>query len=198
MDNKMKFCTNCGAEIADESKFCINCGTKYDEVSSESKSEYDDMWGAVLGEETSKENKQETFYSAEEFENSELDIKYENVYEEESEYGGKIVYQMPQPFSDALGFDNQSATVNTGNGNIGLSVASMVCGILSLICCCFWYLGIILAIAAIVMGIISIKNGYDGKGMAIAGLVTGGITILALIVILILGGAYFSLLELAE
>ena len=28
----MKFCTNCGAEIADESKFCSNCGMKMEEI----------------------------------------------------------------------------------------------------------------------------------------------------------------------
>jgi len=194
---KMKFCTNCGAEIAEESKFCIHCGVKYEEKSSDVKSEYDEMWGSVLGEEASKENKQETFYSAEELENSELDIKYEDVYEEESEYGGNVVYQMPKAFSEALGYDNQSAYVNAENGNKGLSIASMVCGILSLVCCCLWYFSVILAIAAIVMGIISIKNSNEGKGMAIAGLVTGGITIFALLVILILGGAYFSFLDLS-
>lgn len=46
----------------------------------------------------------------------------------------------------------------------------------------------ILAIAAIVLGIIVLKNKYDNKGMAIAGIVTGGIALFIWLIILILGG----------
>ena len=76
------------------------------------------------------------------------------------------------------------------NGNIGFSIASMVCGILSILCCCFTYLGIILAIAAIVLGIVSLKKNADGRGMAIAGLITGGVgAVLAIIVLIMAAGA---------
>ena len=176
----MKFCTNCGAEIADESKFCSNCGVKYEEIknqensSEEVKSEYDEMWGAVLEKEKG----------------GELNIKYEDdaPYAEDATYGGNVVFQMPDLQQIAKDYEMPS-DVNAGNGNMGISIAAMVCGIVSLVCCCLWYFIVILAIAAIVMGIISIKKGYAGRGMAIAGLVTGGITIFALIVLILLGGA---------
>lgn len=64
------------------------------------------------------------------------------------------------------------------NGMIGISIASMVCGILSLLCCCISGFVFVLSIAAIVLGIISIKNTYEGKAMAIAGIVTGTISII--------------------
>ncbi len=60
-------------------------------------------------------------------------------------------------------------------GNIGFSIASMICGIISIICCSAWYVAIILSIVAIVLGVISMKKNAAGRGMAIAGLITGGI-----------------------
>ena len=166
MGIKMKYCTYCGAKIKEDEKYCNSCGAKYEEMSSEGM-------------------QQSSYYTAEE-----LDIKYEDPYEEQSEYGGDVFFERPKSFSGTVGYDNQGVNGNAGNGNIGLSIASMVCGILSLVCCCLWYLGVILAIAAIVMGIISIKNKYEGKGMAIAGLVTGGITIFALVAALVMAGVY--------
>ncbi len=170
----MKFCTNCGAEVSEGSKFCSNCGTKYEEI----KSEYDQMWGTVLEEAKEPEENR-----------GELDIKYEEEsYTDTAAYSGNEVYQAPTLQNNTQSYEVPS-TSQTGNGNIGWSIAGMVCGIVSLVCCCLWYFSILLAIAAIVIGIVSLKNEYDGKGMAIAGLITGGITIFALIVLLILGGA---------
>ena len=58
----------------------------------------------------------------------------------------------------------------------GLSIASMVCGILSLVGCWCCGLGVILAIAAIVLGVIGRKKG--GKGFALAGIICGSIGII--------------------
>ena len=58
---------------------------------------------------------------------------------------------------------------------VGLGVASMVCGILSLVLsCCVPYLPLILALVAVVLGAMGIKKNA-GKGMAIAGTICGGI-----------------------
>lgn len=65
----------------------------------------------------------------------------------------------------------------------GLPIASMVCGIISLLCC---YLTIPLTIAALVTGIISLNKKYSNKGMAIAGIVTGSVAVLIYGVIFIL------------
>ena len=69
-------------------------------------------------------------------------------------------------------------------GNNGLAVAAMVCGILAIFpgCCC-GLLGIPLSIAAVVMGLVAMNQinatggQQRGRGMAIAGLVCGGIAI---------------------
>lgn len=69
-----------------------------------------------------------------------------------------------------------------GEEKKGLSIASMVLGIVSL---AFWYLAIPCAILAIIFGIIGRKKG--GKGMATAGLVLGIISLVILIIIMAVG-----------
>jgi len=66
----------------------------------------------------------------------------------------------------------------------GMSVASMVLGIVSIVLCCFWYIGVICAVIGLVLGIVSIKKGPSGKGMAIAGIILSCITLLLVILIL--------------
>jgi hypothetical protein len=61
----------------------------------------------------------------------------------------------------------------------GLAIASLVCGILSFLCC-----NILTGIPAIILGIMAINKEksdpqrYTGKGMAIGGLVLGGVSVL--------------------
>lgn len=61
------------------------------------------------------------------------------------------------------------------NGGKGLSIASMVLGIVSVVLFCISYVSIPCAILAIIFGIVGKKKG--GRGMAIAGLVLGIIAI---------------------
>ena len=76
----------------------------------------------------------------------------------------------------------------------GLSIASMVLGIVSLVLSCFVYISVPCAILAIIFGIVGMKKG--GRGMGIAGLVLGIISIalwvLALVGVLSLGSAVTS------
>ena len=60
----------------------------------------------------------------------------------------------------------------------GFAIASMVCGIVSIVICCCEYVAIPLGIVAIVLGIVSLKKGEGGKGMAIAGIVCAGVSLL--------------------
>lgn len=74
------------------------------------------------------------------------------------------------------------------NESKGLSIASMVLGIISVVLCCVWWISIPCSILAIIFGIVGKKRG--GKGMAIAGLVLGIIAI-ALYALAALGVASF-------
>lgn len=65
----------------------------------------------------------------------------------------------------------------------GFCIASMVLGIIALVLFCIWYLSIPCAILAIIFGVLGIKS--TGKGMAIAGLVTGSIGLIVSIAIIV-------------
>ena len=69
----------------------------------------------------------------------------------------------------------------------GLAIASLVCGIVGLFCC-----GLVTGIPAIVMGIMAMNKEksdptrYGGKGMAIGGIVLGGLSIIMTLISLII------------
>ena len=57
--------------------------------------------------------------------------------------------------------------------NRGFAIASMILGIISIVCCCVYYIGLVAAVLAIVFAVISrVRMGYF-DGFAIAGLITG-------------------------
>ena len=90
-----------------------------------------------------------------------------------------------------------AAPVNSNAGNVyseeapqtgkGLAIASMVCGIASIVLCCFTYFALILSIAAVVLGIISKKKTTEGSGMALAGIITGAVGLLIALFFIIVG-----------
>ena len=72
----------------------------------------------------------------------------------------------------------------------GLAIASMVCGLVSIVFVWnifFWFFHLIEAIVGIVLGIISLSQKKDGKGMAIAGISTSGAFLLISLFLLTLG-----------
>lgn len=74
----------------------------------------------------------------------------------------------------------------------GLGIAAMVCGILAIVTiCCVPYGPIILGIIAIILGIVQIVKNQK-KGMAIAGIVCGGLGLVAYIAIIIFGVYLFT------
>lgn len=95
-----------------------------------------------------------------------------------SEEFDNVVYQEPQ---------------SNGGGSNGMAIASMVCGIVGLVlaCCISGWIGLILGIVALVLGILHNKN--NGKsGMATAGIVCGIIAIalgLVSVIITVIFGA---------
>jgi hypothetical protein len=115
---------------------------------------------------------------------------------QQPQYGGPSQYQQPQ-YSGQSQYQQPNQTPGQyqqpynqyqplPKKNNGMAIASMVCGIVSiLISCCLVYLALPIAIVGLILGILSIKNNYDGKGMAIAGLILCGITILLSLVVII-------------
>lgn len=72
--------------------------------------------------------------------------------------------------------------------NKTLAIISLVCGILSLLCCAW----IIPGVAAVVTGFLAKKkadenpNQYGGRGLALAGMITGGISVVLGLIVLFL------------
>lgn len=64
------------------------------------------------------------------------------------------------------------------NGMIGFSIAGMTCGILSIICCFLHIFDLAIAIPGLVFSIIAIVKKYEGRGMAIAGIICSAIGLL--------------------
>ncbi|MCM1132356.1 MAG: DUF4190 domain-containing protein [Ruminococcus flavefaciens] len=81
-------------------------------------------------------------------------------------------------------------------GSKGLSIASMVCGIVSILgfCCCT-PIGIICGLAGVILGILSKTKNMGGQGMALAGIITGAIGIVGSIIWIIVGGAFTESLQ---
>lgn len=89
----------------------------------------------------------------------------------ENTYGGQPQFNQYNPNMDAP------------KESKGLSIASMVLGILSTTCCCGG-IGVLMGLAAIIMGAVGKKKG--GRGMAIAGIVCGSIGLVVSIIYLLL------------
>lgn len=128
--------------------------------------------------------------------NSDNNNGYDNNGYENNDFGSdngdmysdsSTVDSFGSPIQDMGGFNapqNQGTPV--------LAIVSMILGILaavfSVVCCCAYgyFLGAPLGIAALITGFISMKKQADGKGMAIAGIITGAVGLLAGIVIIVM------------
>jgi len=80
----------------------------------------------------------------------------------------------------------------------GLSIASMILGIASIFLSCCYGIGIITAILGVIFGFVSKKSidnsqgREQGKGFAIAGIITGFIAILFSILVVVVLVSYFK------
>lgn len=55
----------------------------------------------------------------------------------------------------------------------GFSIAALVLGIVSIVCCCISYLGLVCAALAIIFAVLDKKQNEGMNGMALAGLICG-------------------------
>lgn len=195
----MIYCTQCGNENEETSKFCRNCGAKLQPSSSQAQDAKEDgetpadVAAPVYEKITdAEEEKPAPILSQEE-------IKTTPYMGTESRSYGSSANMDTSPYYDTQSSQYYSADQNEKQrgGNIGFAIASLVCGILSLVCCCLTLFSAVMAIAAVVLGMITLCAKYDGKGMAIAGIITGGIGILVVVIVLFIGGspAYNELLK---
>ena len=98
---------------------------------------------------------------------------------------GPLSSPAPQPYTPPV---SPAGTVLAPPSQ-GMAIASMICGIISLVFCCAWIISAPLALVAIVLGHMAISKTnadpkqYTGKGLARTGLITGYLGLLGAIVI---------------
>lgn len=88
--------------------------------------------------------------------------------------------------------ENMQQPNNMANQSKGLSIASMVLGIIALVFFCFVYICIPCGIISIILGGIALATKKAGKGMAIAGLVCSIIGIAIYVICLLVGASLLS------
>lgn len=74
----------------------------------------------------------------------------------------------------------------------GFGIAAMILGILSILLICVQPFGVVLAVAAVVLGILGVVK-TQGKGMATSGIVMGGISLVTGVIILIFSEVFSSM-----
>jgi hypothetical protein len=111
--------------------------------------------------------------------------------------------QPPPTYGGSGGYGNQGGYGGGSSPKNGIGIAAMVVGIVALVL--FWipFLGLVLGIVAVVLGIVGIRKASRGeatnKGMAIAGVATGGVATLVglfvVVVFLFIADEFGSLFE---
>lgn len=173
MEQKV-FCSVCGAENEPSSKFCVSCGTKLGAAPAPA-AEPEVVEAEPIVEEPVVTQPETPVVEAATTNTYTQSVTTANVQPQQQQY-------------------YSAETLTEDNGNQGVAIAALVCGIVSIVCCpigccgCFGGFNILVAIAAIVLGIIAIVKKFANKGMAIAGIVCGGLAIIGTIGCIIFSG----------
>lgn len=190
------FCDKCGAMLAEGIKYCTSCGEAVEQdtpVVTTEENAAENTSANVSTEEVSvaTENAGLEHIKAEETEV----IAPEPVYSGSSSSDEETSYSSNASDNDAYSSVNSNAPVKN---KPGFAIASMVCGIVSILCCCTGYFGLLLSIVAVVLGIVALVKKYDGKGMAIAGIICGSIGLIIVLILIAMGAAMTTALSSEE
>ncbi len=129
--------------------------------------------------------------------NGEPNRPNDNPYNRYSESHGENPYGGPRHENPYGGprYENPYGGPNGGYGRpadmyyegepkgTGFAVASLVLGILGVVCCCAWYLSLIFGILSIVFAVVNKKQNGKMSGMALAGLICGIVGVVMVVVV---------------
>lgn len=152
------FCEKCGAELIPGKKFCAECGTPIDNT-------YKDE--QVFDEPITDEPVQDEYVGqTQAYKDQDVKISFDTANTDESaHFTVKQSAENPTP----------ELVVSLGKSPV-MGIISMILGIISMLCCCwFGFLGLIFSAPAVGLGIGALVRKEKYNGMAIAGLVCGGI-----------------------
>lgn len=202
-EDKKIFCTQCGGENNGNAKFCSNCGAKLEQpAAAVQDAASTNVYADGLSSGESMTSSYERITNAEEIKpetsSAQEEIKINYGYSQNDYSQSNSAYNNPVYSSNQNQYYSTEDTGKTTGGNIGISIASLVCGIFSIVCCCATYFSLVLAIAAITLGIIAIVKKYDGQGMAIAGIATGGVGIVLVILAFVIAFSSYGTSSIME
>lgn len=104
--------------------------------------------------------------------------------------GNQTYNQQSGPQFNNQYFDGQGGNMPQQEGSKGFAIAGMVLGIISIVCCCSWYIGGICGIVGLVLSIIALVKKLPGRGMAIAGVICSVIGLLFVVCVLLAMALY--------
>ena len=162
-ENMVK-CSACGGDNKNGNSFCMNCGERL----------------IPLGPEILEPSAVKEPVVTESVERPDAEVVSSTPWNNE---GSSQTYNAPPPYNAQPNY-NSSGNVQSSDSN-ALSISSLVCGILSVVCC---YCGFLIAIAGLITGAIALSRKNEGRGMAIAGLILSaiGLVVWGIINILVL------------
>jgi len=161
-------CRSCGGENNSANTFCMNCGERITSAPEPTPVVPTDQNNIPRAE--GEVVSTPTWYNQENTSNP-----YQNT--------GSAYTPPPQYANNTYANSGNQAVNQASNqaSNQGLAIASMVCGIVSFVCC----LSIIASIPGLILGIISLTKQQGGRGMAIAGVVLCAISIVFSVIYII-------------
>lgn len=117
----------------------------------------------------------------------------QNGYEQAPQNAGAYGQPTQNPYGQPNGAAYQQQNVYNAQPvekeSQGMAIAGMVLGILSLVCCCTGYVALVAGIVGFVLSLIALIQKKPGKGMAIAGIVCASVSIIMLVVMIIIGNS---------
>lgn len=200
-------CKICGSELKDGAKFCENCGAKAEieetventasVENTEGKIHLERVEGQIVSEPPKMEN------PAYESANDTNTAQSQNNGGYAERVSGETFSAGSQGAGGAASHsysENVSGSVNYSNKapeSKGFAIASLVCGILSLVCCCCTPLSVILGGVGVGLGIYVLYSNLPGREMAIAGIACGGVGLVIFLFSLIISatGAFHNITD---
>ncbi len=163
----MKYCSYCNAQNPDDSVFCSSCGKNFPPVE---QSPVQAPLPPVAPMPPVQQNYQQP--------------------QNNQNFGA---YPPAPPAPPAGQYNNMPPIVPQKPGDPTknwMGILSMIFGILSILCCFVWYISVALGAAAVIFGILGLKS--QQRGMAIAGIITGGVGLLFAIAVIVFSAAMIS------
>lgn len=176
------FCNKCGNEIPEGANICGYCGNPVQQPT----------YGQQGMNQQNAQNSQNAW-------NGQMGGRQQNVYGESApSYSGSSYSggnQNYQTYNAGYGYGAPVQPMD--GGAVGLAIASLISGIVSLLLVCWisaWWLCVVAALLGIVFGAVAIGKHMGGKGMAIGGLVCSIVALVLEFLVLLVGIGIFAMI----